>query len=139
MPITSQAHADKLRETIEGLAALPGNPLAAALDGLHNVHFARFVLLENDTRLAVITSYDGDLETYIMEFIDAIGDVFNKLLAAVSDAPPTPVQEHRDEFVRYVMKNDVPSVGSFYSAYPDLAVNDILALRPSAAAGVGGC
>jgi hypothetical protein len=139
MPVISQAHADALRHTIEQLAASPANPVAAALDGLHSVHFARFVLLENDTRLAVITSYDGDLEHYIMEFTEALGGVFDELLAGVSDAPPTPVQQHRDEFLQYVIAHDVPSVGSFYSAYPDLAVNDILALRPSATAGVGGC
>jgi hypothetical protein len=139
MPVISPVHAAALRQTIEELAASPENPVAAALDALHSVHFARFVLLENDTRLAVITSYDGERDRYIMEFIDVLGPVFDKLLACVEGAPPTPVQQHRDDFVKYVAEHDVASIGAFYSAYPDLAVNDILALRPSATAGVGAC
>jgi hypothetical protein len=134
MPVISPAHAVALRQTIEQLAGSAQNPIATALDALHSVHFARFVLLEDDTRLAVITSYDGERDRYIMEFIEALGPVFDKLLECVEGAPPTPVQQHRDEFVQYVADHDVASIGSFYSAYPELAVNDILALRPPAAA-----
>jgi hypothetical protein len=138
MPVIDQAHANELRKIIKKFAASPQSPIAAALDALHSVHFARFVLLENDTRLAVITSYDGERDRYIMEFIEVLGLVFDELLKHIDGAPKTPVQQHREEFVKYVDKHDVPSIGSFYSAYPELAVNDILALRPRAAANVVG-
>src|SRR6478736_3682506 len=35
------------------------NPIWRALNKLNTVHFARFVFLENSTKLAVITTYDG--------------------------------------------------------------------------------
>ncbi|MGH9663322.1 MAG: hypothetical protein ACRD9L_02735, partial [Bryobacteraceae bacterium] len=95
------------------------------LDQLRNVHFARFVFLNNNSQLAVITSYDGTFEAYVNEFIDAIGDVFNGLLARMDGAPPLPVQQHRDEFLAYVRANDLRAIEPFYSAYPAATVLDI--------------
>ncbi len=118
---------------IEGLAQAPTNPVEAKLDELQSVHFARFVLLEDNTRLAVITSYDGDFRKYVMDFVDHLGPVFDQLLEFVDDWPANhPVQEHRDKFVDYVDDHDLRCVGSFYSAYPEVPVNDIVPLRPSA-------
>ena len=37
-----------------------------------HVHFARFVFLDH-TRLAVITTFDGDLTTYLEDFAAKIG------------------------------------------------------------------
>lgn len=117
----------KLKETVEHLQSLPQdkNPVVIALNKIGTVHFARFAFLDHD-QLAVITSYDGDFETYINEFVDEIGDVFNTLLSFVTDAPPLPVQEHRQEFLDYVRAFDRRAVGTFYSAYPDRTVLDIL-------------
>jgi hypothetical protein len=116
-----------LQQLVEHLQSLPPerNPVTVALNKLGNVHFARFAFLGND-QLAVITSYDGDFESYINEFIDEIGDVFNALLAHVVDAPQLPVQEHRQEFLDYIRAIDRRCVGTFYSAYPDRTVLDIL-------------
>ncbi len=133
MPI-KEGSAEGLIALIEGLAKAPINPVEAKLDELQSVHFARFVLLEGNTRLAVITSYDGDFRKYVMDFVDHLGPVFDQLLSFVDDWPPThSVQERRDEFVDYVEAHDLKCVGSFYSAYPEVPVNDIVPLRPSAA------
>lgn len=107
------------------------NPIWAALNKLKTVHFARFVFLSNNTQLAVITTYDGSFDKYINDFIDEIGDVFNALLAHMSDAPPLPVQKNRDAFLAYVKKNDLRGIEPFYSAYPEASVITILdALNP---------
>jgi hypothetical protein len=103
------------------------NPIWAALTKLNIVHFARFVFLENNTKLAVITTYDGTFEDYINDFIDEIGDVFNALLAHMSSAPPLPVQQHRKEFFDYVRANDLRCIEPFYSAYPKATVLDVKA------------
>ena len=132
MPIKDGA-AEGLRAVIEGLGKAAVNPVDAALDELQTVHFARFVLLENETRLAVITTYDGDFRKYIMDFVDRLGPVFDQLLSFVDDWPAEyKVQTDRDEFLDYVKAHDLTCVGSFYSAYPELPVNDILPLRPDA-------
>jgi hypothetical protein len=119
---------EMLRAKVHGLQALPPekNPVTAALNEIGTVHFARFVLLDED-RLAVITTYDGDFESYIMDFVDYIGPVFDDLLQHMVDAPELPVEQHRQEFLAYVRKYDLTCVPPFYSAYPARTLQDILA------------
>jgi len=127
MPIESAEAARQLVQALQLVQRLPRseNPIMVALDKLGTVHFARFALLENDTRLAVITEYDGDFETYVNDFINEIGDVFNALLAFMADPPPLPVQTHRREFLEYVRAHDMGAVPPLYSAYPTATVLDI--------------
>jgi hypothetical protein len=129
MKIKSDADYQQINGLLTQIQSLPPekNPVWVALNKLANVHFARFVFLENNTRLAVITTYDGTLENYINEFIDAIGDVFNALLAHMQDAPPLPVQQNRDAFQAFVKANDLRAIEPFYSAYPTATVLDIQA------------
>ncbi|MEP6606558.1 MAG: hypothetical protein ABJA60_10645, partial [Nitrosospira sp.] len=103
------------------------NPIWIALDKLRIVHFARFVFLENNTKLAIITTYDGSFEDYLNEFIDEIGDVFNALLQHMNGAPPLPIQQNRSAFRDYIKANDLGGIGPFYSAYPQATVLDIQA------------
>ena len=116
-----------LQRLIAHFQSLPPeqNPVTIALNRIGTVHFARFAFLGND-QLGVITTYDGDFAVYINEFIDTIGDVFNALMVHVESAPPLPVQTYRQEFLDYVHSVDVGCVGTFYSAYPERTVLDIL-------------
>jgi hypothetical protein len=116
-----------LQQLIEHVQSLPRdqNPIVAALDKIGTVHFARFAILDGH-RLALITTYDGDFDVYINEFVNEIGDVFNIILRHVMDAPPLPVQTYRREFLEYVRAHDLRCVGAFYSAYPQHTVLDIL-------------
>ncbi len=129
MTIKSPGDFTQLAALLQKIQSAPPsqNPIWLALTKLKTVHFARFVFLENNTKLAVITTYDGSFDTYINEFIDEIGDVFNALLAHMSDAPPLPVQQNRQAFLDYVRKNDLRAIEPFFSAYPKATVLDILA------------
>lgn len=102
------------------------------LDRVGTVHFARFVFLENDTKLALMTSYDGAFDTYMKNYIEIAGELFNLMLAHIKDAPPLPVRRYRDEFIAYVEKIDLVSDSPFYSAYGDLTVQDILGMQEGA-------
>ena len=129
MKIKSPADAVALKGMLTKFLSMPRdqNPIDVALDKLAKVHFARFVFLDDDTRLAIITSYDDAFDDYINDFVNVIGDIFNALLAHMSDAPPLPVQQNRAAFLEYVRANDLTSFGAFYSAYPTLGVKTILA------------
>lgn len=129
MTIRSEADYQQLHGLLQKIQSAPvdHNPIWVALNKLKIVHFARFVFLENNTKLAVITTYDGTFEDYINDFIDAIGDVFNALLAHMADAPPLPVQQNRQTFLDYVKANDLRGIEPFYSAYPKATVLDIQA------------
>jgi hypothetical protein len=128
MTIRSPEDYAALKTTIEQLQALPPeqNPIVRALDTIGTVHFARFVFVD-ETRLAVITTYDGDFDAYINDFVDHIGEVFNTLLQHMDGAPPLPVQQHRQELLDYVRRHDLQCLPPFYSAYPQRTVLDILA------------
>ena len=57
-------HAETLKAVIRYGAPLIEQALAKA----RHVHFAWFVFLEQDTKLALCTVYDGDFDAYIEEF-----------------------------------------------------------------------
>jgi len=128
MPIASPEAFQQLNQTLLQVQGLPAaqNPIAAALTKIGTVHFARFVFLENNTRLAVITTYDGEFDKYLNDFVDHIGDVFDMLLKFMADAPPLPVREHRQEFSDYVRSHNLGCVEPLFSAYPRSTVLDIV-------------
>ena len=129
MTVKSATDSQALQALLQKLQSAPPelNPVWTALNKLNTVHFARFVFLDANMKLAVITTYDGSFEDYINEFIDEIGDVFNALLAHMADAPPLPVQKNRQQFLDYVRANDLRAIEPFFSAYPKATVLDIKA------------
>lgn len=129
MTIRSPEDFQALNARIQKIQSNPPekNPIWIALDKLKIVHFARFVFLENNTKLAIITTYDGSFEDYLNEFIDETGDVFNALLQHMDGAPPLPIQQNRSAFRDYIKANDLGGIGPFYSAYPQATVLDIQA------------
>jgi hypothetical protein len=94
-----------------------------ALADLHYVHFARFLPSRDYSALWVITTYDGDLESYIMDFVAVLGDVFTKILYFIQGAPRLPVHRYPRDFVDFVIRNNVQA--NVWSAYPKLTVIDI--------------
>ncbi|MEO8766892.1 MAG: hypothetical protein ABI363_00870 [Nitrosospira sp.] len=129
MTIRSPEDFQALNARILEIQAAPPekNLIWIALDKLRIVHFARFVFLENNTKLAIITTYDGSFEDYLNEFIDEIGDIFNALLQHMDGAPPLPIQQNRSAFGDYVKANDLSGIEPFYSAYSQATVLDIQA------------
>lgn len=127
MTIKSPEAYRELKALLDRIQSAPPdkNPIWVALEKLQNVHFARFVFLENNTKLAVITTYDGTFEDYIGDFTREIGDVFNELLKRMAGAPPLPVQQNAKQFLDYVRANDLRGIEPFYSAYPKATVLDI--------------
>jgi hypothetical protein len=96
----------------------------AALKDLHYVHFARFLVAPDASALWVITTYDGGLHSYVMDFVAVLGDVFTELLQFVKDAPRLPVQKYPRDFVAYIDKQNKPS--GVWSAYPETTLIEIL-------------
>ncbi len=95
-----------------------------ALSSLHYVHFARFLPSQDFSTLMVITVYDGDLESYLMDFVKVLGDAFNAMLMFVDDAPRLPVQRYPRDFIAFVNANNMQQVQP-WSAYPAQTVIDI--------------
>lgn len=97
--------------------------IQAALASLRYVHFARFLPSPDCTHLMTITTYDGGLDAYTMDFVAVLGDVFTAVLRFIRDAPPLPVQRHPRAFTAFVRQHNVP-IG-VWSAYPEMTVLDV--------------
>ena len=124
MPIKPGA-APALRALLTGVSARHDKPVEKALVGLGNVHHAQFVFLENDTRLGVLTWYDGTFDDYIVSFVEHIGGIFNAILQYVDGADAlVPVETHRDAFLAFIAAHDYKCLHAF-SAYPGRRLFDI--------------
>ncbi len=124
MPI-KPGSAPALRALLTGVGARQDKPVERALVGLGNVHHAQFVFLENDTRLGVLTWYDGTFDDYIVSFVEHIGGIFNAILQYVDGAETLiPVETHRDGFLAFIAAHDYKCLHAF-SAYPGRRLFDI--------------
>jgi len=134
---------------LEGALSALQPKIDAALEAVGTVHYARFVLLDGSKpnlqpspssigpfSLGVITSFDGDFDVYIQDFVNQLGPVFDALLQFAADgAGLVPVAEHVEEFIAYVAANDATqqppnSTFKMYNAYP-YTVQEVLANAPS--------
>lgn len=141
MPLQQGVAVDKL----ELLLAEQRDAIDAALATVGTVHYARFVLLDASSptllpsatstgpfKLAVITTYDGDFDLYIQDFVAQLGDVFDDLLALTTDgASLVPVKDHVAQFTAWIASHDASqqppnSILQQYAAYP-YTVQQILA------------
>jgi hypothetical protein len=106
-----------------------GAPLVEeALEKNKHVHSAYFMLVENETHLAMMTVYDGDLDAYVEHFAIDVG-LFDEQLKYLQGAPPTPTRLHPKEFVNWIKQHnrgEKPFGGYFYSAYPTTTVADVV-------------
>jgi cytochrome P450 len=115
-------HAEALKAIIKYGAPI----IEQKLNDASHVHFASFLLIENDTKCILQTVYDRDFDAYIEYFALQIGPLFDLLFAHLEDAPPSPVSEFPKEFVDTIRRYNVrPAAGYFYSAYPTAEVSMI--------------
>ena len=92
-----------------------------------HVHFAWFQFQENDAKLALMTVYDGEFDSYIEHFARRIGPMFDLLFEHIEDAPPLPTSKFPSEFVNTIRRYNLPPVADyFFSAYPPLTTDRIL-------------
>jgi hypothetical protein len=109
----------------DALNVLKEKRIFPALKRLEYVHFARFVPAPDSSALWVITTFDGELEPYIMDFVGEVGDVFTELLQFIEGAPRLPVQRYPQDFVNFIKTHNVTQGGDVWSAYPEQTVLDI--------------
>ncbi len=61
-------HGESLREALRALQDTPGYRPGDYGMAVATIHEARFVLFDNDTRLAFVTSFDGPWDAYMEDF-----------------------------------------------------------------------
>ena len=106
--------------------ALVGEKGHDASDSIGTLHFFGWVAFEKN-RLGFFTIFDGDFAKYIQDFAEKTSFAFDAIFPRVIGGPPTPVAKNAQAFYQWALENNYPAIG-FYSAYPGLGVQDILAL-----------
>ena len=130
----TQQHA----QTVRGLLQLLQPTLTQALQGSGHVHFASFLLLENDTRLALFAFIDQDINDHLPNLARDLGPVLEPLLPHIRHAPPLPVKDHPWEFAEAVRRFNIAPVGDYvFSAYPNAGLAMIRHQFANAPARVG--
>lgn len=80
--------------------------IMAGLDNVGNVHFARFVLLDN--KLCMFSEYDGDFTNYIRDFVAQIGSVFDGVVALIEGGDAViPTEDNIEAFIDWVRAHDL--------------------------------
>jgi hypothetical protein len=90
------------------------------LDGARkvgSVHDMRFVFLDDDTRMLFATTFDGDWDPYIDDFVTNIPDYLDIMNSAWEGWPGIRSPEAKD----YLVKHQVTAEG-WYVGHPDLTV-----------------
>jgi hypothetical protein len=101
-----------------------GQKSKGALSGISTIHFARWVIIDNGTKLLFESNYDGSWERYIDDFVDKASVGLN---AIWGNCPEYPLGGARDieAFKKSIRDNQIPAQ-VFYSAYPETTVVNIL-------------
>jgi hypothetical protein len=99
------------------------------LGRIRTIHFARWVLMDDTARLAFFSSYDGNAESYMDDFINKAGFGLNVFASNGVGYPRTRwllLDGAADElrFKDYQRRHTVPSQ-VWYKAYPDLTAVDL--------------
>jgi hypothetical protein len=98
----------------------------AGLDNVGTVHFARFVIV--DDNICMFSVYDGDFTNYIRDFIATIGNVFNAVVGLVEGGDDViPSELNVEKFIDWVHAHDMYQV-------PDMAT-DVLRQQEAANGG----
>jgi cytochrome P450 len=113
-------------QALRGVIRYGAPRIEAVLRESRHVHFAWFEFIESDSVLVLHTVFDGDFDAYLQHFALVVGDVFDRLFKYIEDAPPLPVCDFPNEFVKTIRRFHRPAaVGYFFSAYPDVEAAQI--------------
>lgn len=91
----------------------------AGLDNVGTVHFARFLILEDN--LCMISVYDGDFSNYIRDFIITIGSVFDDVMTVIEGGEELiPTTRNVEKFIDWVHEHDLFQAPDFPTDVFDL-------------------
>src|ERR1041384_1363704 len=101
------------------LQLLSGN-LSPGATKVGTLHDMRFVFFDNDTRMLFATSFDGDWDTYIDDFVALIPDYLDLMDSAWEGWPGIRSPDAKD----YLVKHQITAEG-WFAAEADLSFADI--------------
>jgi len=99
------------------------------LTRVKTIHFARWVLMDNNRRVFFASNYDGSLESYMDDFINKVAWGLNLVFSNGVGYPTTKWlikggAEHEQEFKFTLRRHQLPSE-VWYKAYPDITAYEL--------------
>ncbi|NHN37671.1 hypothetical protein G8764_10230 [Pseudomaricurvus alcaniphilus] len=99
------------------------------LTRVQTIHFARWVLLDNNRRVYFASNYDGSADSYMDDFINKVAWGLNLVFSNGVGYPRTRWllkggAEYEQKYKRTLRRNQLPSE-SWYKAYPGLTAYDL--------------
>jgi hypothetical protein len=96
------------------------------LGGIPTIHFAKWLLVDDSTRLLFLSNYDSSWESYLGDFVDRAAVGLNLAWTCTEDYPHTfllALQGATDEerFKAWSRSRQRPTQ-VFYTAYPELSI-----------------
>lgn len=107
-----------LKKVLEGIQNNPGSSIGR----ISTIHFARWVIIDNGTRLLFTSNFDGNFDDYIKDFARETPDGLDIIWGNCAGYPGSlPIEP----FLDYIKENELYN-DCFYAAYPHLTVKDVL-------------
>ncbi|MGQ0594017.1 MAG: hypothetical protein ACT4QB_15645 [Gammaproteobacteria bacterium] len=111
--------AARLRQVLANLQTNAGGPLKK----IDTIHFARWVIFDNDTRMLFTSNFDGSLGAYLRDFCVETPEGMDSIFGNCEGYPPGGCADF-EAFTAYVRKHQVPT-DLFYPAYPESTVKAV--------------
>lgn len=94
------------------------------LSGIATIHFARWAIIDKGRYLLFHSNYDGSWDSYIGDFVDKAAEGMDRIWRSY---PLYPVKGSVDiEAFKHVIRTNQVRTQTFYTAYPDRTVVNIL-------------
>ena len=107
-----------LRQVLQGIHASEESPIRK----ISTIHYARWVIIDNGTRLLFTSNFDGTWKKYLRDFVNLAPEGLDLIWSNCVDYPGAVPFEKFAQYVRdYQVKTDL-----FYAAYPAVTVKHVL-------------
>lgn len=108
----------------EALARAQAVPNGELFKKIPTIHFARWVLFDDDTRLLFTSNFDGNWIDYIRDFSVEAPDAMDGAFSACEGYPEKGSRDF-EAFKQFVLDHQIPT-NLFYAAYPHASVKAVL-------------
>jgi hypothetical protein len=109
--------AKQLRLVLAGVQRRPTSPI----ERIQTIHYARWVIIDDDTRLLFTSNFDGGLDDYLEEFAERdevpLNQIFGFCVGWPGAKPSGP-------FIKYV-RDHMIEAAYYYAAYPKYTVKEV--------------
>ena len=113
----NEGKADKLKPVLKAIHLSPDSPIKK----INTIHYARWVIIDNGTRLLFTSNFDGIGEDYLRDFVEKTPEGLD---AIWSNCDGYPGAKPIEPFIAYVRAHEIDAE-LFYAAYPDATVNQV--------------